>query len=590
MDFDAAWTRAILEAGRTLWGVDLSEAKYSPILEAPSDLKFGDATCGVAMRLARELKKPPRKIAEELAGKLAGLPGAAKIDIAGAGFVNLAAQPAIQASTIEEARRKGARFGRSDAGSELKVLVEHTSANPTGPLHIAHGRQAALGDSIARILEHAGYRVGREFYINDTGSQVENLGRSVLWRHLESKGISFAREDRGVDEDGKPRIWLVAEVGGKKFELEEKNSYRGDYIREIAKKVVEPATVDSCGRLGMEILLAEIRRDLQDFRVTYDRWSSQADLEATGAVARLVAKLKAMGLTYEKDGALWLRAKDAGDTKDNVLVKQDGQYTYRTPDIAYHLDKYARGWNCLIDLWGPDHHAHIQGMETALKMLGYLPSPDHEFKVLIVQHCRLLKAGQEVKMGKRLASYVTLRELMDEVGVDATRWFFVMRKTDSPLDFDMTLAVQQSADNPVYYVQYAHARIASVFRKAVEKGMIAAEELKDGLYTAPFDAAALGDEEVFLVRHVRGLGRAVERAALHLDPSILCGYLYGLAAAYQQYQTAGKKDPAKRILVENERIRQARLATLAAVKVALRTGMGLLGVEAPDQMERDEVE
>jgi len=193
-------------------------------------------------------------------------------------------------------------------------------------------------------------------------------------------------------------------------------------------------------------------------------------------------------------------------------------------------------------------------------------------------------------MGKRLASYVTLRELMDEVGVDATRWFFVMRKTDSPLDFDMTLAVQQSADNPVYYVQYAHARIASVFRKAVEKGMIAAEELKDGLYTAPFDAAALGDEEVFLVRHVRGLGRAVERAALHLDPSILCGYLYGLAAAYQQYQTAGKKDPAKRILVENERIRQARLATLAAVKVALRTGMGLLGVEAPDQMERDEVE
>jgi len=351
MDFDAAWTRAILEAGRTLWGVDLSEAKYSPILEAPSDLKFGDATCGVAMRLARELKKPPRKIAEELAGKLAGLPGAAKIDIAGAGFVNLAAQPAIQASTIEEARRKGARFGRSDAGSELKVLVEHTSANPTGPLHIAHGRQAALGDSIARILEHAGYRVGREFYINDTGSQVENLGRSVLWRHLESKGISFAREDRGVDEDGKPRIWLVAEVGGKKFELEEKNSYRGDYIREIAKKVVEPATVDSCGRLGMEILLAEIRRDLQDFRVTYDRWSSQADLEATGAVARLVAKLKAMGLTYEKDGALWLRAKDAGDTKDNVLVKQDGQYTYRTPDIAYHLDKYARGWNCLIDLW-----------------------------------------------------------------------------------------------------------------------------------------------------------------------------------------------------------------------------------------------
>jgi arginyl-tRNA synthetase len=590
MDFELAWGRAIWTAALELWNIDVTEHPYAPVLESPTDPKFGDFTCGVALRLARELKKPPRKIAEELAGKLAALPGAAKIEIAGAGFVNLTAHPAVQASSIEEARRKGARFGRSEAGHDLKVLVEHTSANPTGPLHIAHGRQAAVGDSIARILEHAGYRVGREFYINDTGSQVENLGRSIRWRHLESKGVPFTREDRGLDEEGKPRIWLVAEVGGKKFEFEEKNSYRGDYVREIAKKVVEPATVESCGRLGMEILLGEIRSDLEDFRVTYDLWSSQAALEGSGAVARLVEKLKAMGLTYEKDGALWLRAKDAGDTKDNVLVKQDGQYTYRTPDIAYHVDKYERGWSCLIDLWGPDHHAHIQGMETALKMLGYLPSPDHEFKVLIVQYCRLLKDGQEVKMGKRLASYVTLRELMDEVGVDATRWFFVMRKTDSPLDFDMTLAVQQSADNPVYYVQYAHARIASVFRKAVEKGFLAAEELRDGVATGPFDPEALGEEEILLVRHVRGLGRAVERAAMHLDPSILCVYLYGLAAAYQQYQTAGKKDPSKRILIEDERTRNARLATLAAVKVALRTGMGLLGVEAPDRMERDEVE
>jgi arginyl-tRNA synthetase len=527
-----------------------------PLTEPPADLKFGDLTSSVALRLARPLKKPPRKIAEELAARLTRW----KLSIAGAGFLNFDFGSGFAGEVIEQARGEGDRFGRSSDGRLQRVLVEHTSANPTGPLHIAHGRQAAVGDSLARILAFAGYEVGREFYVNDTGNQMENLGRSILARYLETKG-------KTLEFEGKPY----------RFDGSVENAYRGDYIKELAARVQEPATVESCGRLGGEILLGEIHRDLEHFWVTFDRWSSQEELERSGAVQKLVDRLKSKGLAYEKDGALWLKSKDNGDTDDKVLVKKDGLFTYRTPDIAYHLDKFARGWERLIDLWGPDHHAHIQGMTIALKMLGL---PHDRFKVLIVQHCRLLKDGQEVKMGKRLASYVTLRELMDEVGVDATRWFFAMRKTDSPLDFDMTLAVKQSADNPVYYVQYAHARIASVLRKG---GV-------EGPYAGPFEAAALGPDEILLVRHVRALQRAVERAARDLDPSTICTYAHGLASEYQHYQTAGKKDLSKRILADDPALRRARLATVSAVKIALKNALRLVGVEAPERMVREDEE
>ncbi|HKS15744.1 MAG TPA: arginine--tRNA ligase [Planctomycetota bacterium] len=544
----------ILRALKDL-GVDDPSTAH-PLTEPPADLKFGDATSSVALRLAKQLKKPPRKIAEELAAKLA----AWKPAVAGAGFLNFDFGTGFAAQVIEDARHLGDRFGACEYGKSVRFLVEHTSANPTGPLHIAHGRQAAIGDSLTRILDRAGFKVGREFYVNDTGNQMENLGRSILARHLETQG-------KALEIDGKPYL----------FDGSVENAYRGDYIKEIARRVKEPATVESCGRLGKEILLGEIKKDLEQFRVSFDRWTSQEELERSGAVTKLVADLKSKGLAYEKDGALWLKSKDAGDTDDKVLVKKDGQFTYRTPDIAYHVDKFGRGWARLVDLWGPDHHAHILGMKIALKMVGL---PHDDFDVLIVQHCRLLKDGQEVKMGKRLASYVTLRELMEEVGVDATRWFFAMRKTDSPLDFDMSLAVKQSAENPVYYVQYAHARTASVLRK----GQV------EGLYTGPFDASALGPDEVLLIRHVRGLYRAVERAARDLDPSTICTYAHGLAAAYQHYQTAGKNDPSKRILIDDERLRRARLATISAVKVALKNALNLVGVEAPERMTREEEE
>jgi arginyl-tRNA synthetase len=532
------------------------DAEPGSLLEPPADLKFGDVTCSVALKLARALKQPPRKIAETLASKLEKW----KPAIAGAGFLNFDFGTEFAGRVVDQARVDPDRYGRSDAGKRQKVLVEHTSANPTGPLHIAHGRQAAIGDSLARILAFAGHDVGREFYINDTGNQMENLGRSILARYLETKG-------KVLEFEGKPYL----------FDGSVENAYRGDYIKEIAKQLAEPVTVETGGRAGKDALLADIRRDLEQFRVAFDQWTSQEELEKSGAVSKLVADLKFKSLAYERDGALWLKSKDAGDTDDKVLVKKDGLFTYRTPDIAYHREKFERGWERLIDLWGPDHHAHILGMKIALKMLGL---PHDRFTVLIVQHCRLLKDGQEVKMGKRLASYVTLRELMEEVGVDATRWFFAMRKTDSPLDFDMSLAVKQSAENPVYYVQYAHARIASVLRKGNHPGP----------YTGPFDAAALGPEEVLLIRHVRGFQRAVERAARDLDPSTICTFATGLASAYQHYQTAGKNDPAKRILIDDERLKFARLATISSVKAALKNALHLVGVEAPDQMSREEEE
>ncbi|MBI4563699.1 MAG: arginine--tRNA ligase [Planctomycetes bacterium] len=602
MDLERLWRDTLVASAAELWKIDLLHPRFAPLIEPPSDFRFGDLASGVAMRLARDLKKPPRKIAEELVAKLGDVPGASRIDVAGAGFINFIAGKAALASAVDAARREGPSYGRSDVRRGCRVLVEHTSANPTGPLHIAHGRQAAIGDSLARVLRHAGFTVGTEFYVNDTGRQIENLGKSILWRRYELQGTPFRREIRGVDDEGRPAAWLAAEINGARFEIEERNLYRGDYIIELAKRVPEPVTLGACGRFGRDVLLAEIRRDLEDFRVAFDRWSSQEALERGGAVADLVEKLKARGLTFEKDGAVWLLSRDYGDTDDKVLVKKDGQYTYRTPDIAYHCDKFGRGWDRLVDLWGPDHHAHVLGMRVALKMLGLLKEPDvmagkevsgtlvpstpaENFQVLIVQHCRLLKDGQEVKMGKRLASYVTLRELMEEVGVDAARYFFVMRKTDSPLDFDMTLALRQEADNPVYYVQYAHARIASVLRKAVDKGLLRPSDFKEGVYAGPFEADALGAEETLLIRHMSGLRRTVDRAAQALDPSLVCAYLYSLAAAYQFYQTAGKKDPSKRILVDDERVRRMRLASVSAVKAALKTAMGLIGVEAPERME-----
>jgi arginyl-tRNA synthetase len=568
MDLEHAWSQALRDAARRLWNVELAP----PLLEPPSDPRFGDWTCSAPMRLAKELRKPPRAIAEELAKAVrdAGFPKLAKVEVAGAGYVNLTAAPEAHHEELARILAEGPAYGRSSMGGGRKVLVEHCSANPTGPLHIAHGRQAAVGDSLANLLDFAGFKVDREFYVNDTGNQIEMLGKSILWR------LSGAPEP--PDE----------------------NCYRGDYIRELAEELKASGRTDleSAKRLGVERLLEEIRKDLETFRVRYDAWQSEEALHRSGKVDEVLNFLTSWGLTYPKDGATYAKFKDYGDSEDRPLVKRDGSVVYRLPDIAYHRDKFGRGFEILIDLWGPDHHAHIANVGAGLKMLNFNLVPRDQvrsaptatpetrpvaFEVLIIQHCKLLQGGVEVKMSKRAASYVTLRELMEEVGVDATRFFFAMRKPSSHMDFDLDVAKQQNKDNPYYYAGYAHARVCSIVRAGVEERRVDPAELREGLWRGAYDPSKIGPDEVKLVKIASSFRRRVEIAARDLDPAVMAEYLRELSGAYQAYYELGR-DPARKVNCDDEPLRRARLAVSAAVQQVLRNGFSLLGLLPPERM------
>ncbi|MFN3484153.1 MAG: arginine--tRNA ligase [Planctomycetota bacterium] len=570
MNIEELWSSAVRDAARALWGVDLP----GPALEPPSDPRFGDATTSVAMRLARTLKRPPRELAEALAAELGrrGLPGLARVEAAGAGFVNLTASAEVYQEELQRILREGPDYGRSSLGAGRRVLVEHCSANPTGPLHIAHGRQAAVGDSLANVLDFAGFRVAREFYVNDTGNQIEMLGRSILWRLTDNP------------------------------EPPDPNCYRGEYIKTLARELAaQGGTIDleRAKRFGKDRLLEEIRRNLEAFRVRYDTWASEEALHQSGKVEEVLNFFESWGLTYRKDGAVYLKTSAYGDVEDRPIVKADGTYVYRLPDMAYHRDKFRRGFEILVDLWGPDHHAHIATLRAGLKMLNFnlvpidqvRPSPSDTpetrpvaFEVLIVQHCRLLEGGREIKMSKRAASYVTLRELLDEVGVDAARFFFVMRKASSPLDFDLDVARKQSLDNPVYYAQYAHARIVSIYRKGIEEGKVDPRDLRDGLWAGRFDPARIGPDEIELLKVARQFRRRVELAARDLDPATVADFLRELSGAYQRYYEYGNRDASRRVLDDDEEVRRARLAASAAVQQVLRNGFRLLGLSAPERM------
>ncbi len=600
-DFWQAWSAAVREAAKDLWKAELE----AEVIDPPADQRFGDAVSNLPLRLTRMLKRPPGELAAELAERLnrIGVPFLARAEVAGKGFVNLHAAPEAYHAELRRILERGADYGRSTLGRGLNVLVEHCSANPTGPLHIAHGRQAAVGDSLANILDFAGFRVSREFYVNDTGNQIDMLGKSILWRLHESRGKAFTREERGADpETKKPLAWLACEVDGGRFEILENNAYKGDYIKALAEELKEeggPVDLERARRHGRERLLADIRKDLEDFRVRYDAWTSEEALHRSGKVEEVLNFFTSWGLTFPKDGATWLRTTDYGDAEDRALVKSDGAYVYRLPDLAYHRDKFARGFEILVDLWGPDHHAHIATMKAGLKALNFnlVPMPEVvpaasavpenrpvAFEVLIIQHCRLFQGGQELKMSKRAASYVTLRELMDEVGVDATRFFFAMRRASSHLDFDMDLARKQEKDNPYYYASYAHARISNIFVKGVEEKKIEPADLGDGSWRGAYDPARLGPDEIELLRAARQFRRRVEIAARDLDPSVIAQYLSDLSGAYQRYYELGNRDTTKRVLAEVEGVRRARLAASAAVQAVLRNGFRLLGLVAPERM------
>ena len=523
------------------------------VIEPPKDRKFGDLACNAAMLLAKEAGKPPRAIAEEAAGLLRAQDGIAAVDVAGPGFLNITLAPSFWQKTVDEILAAGPGYGQVATGAGTRVQVEFVSANPTGPLHIGHGRGAAIGDSVARVLRFAGYEVSTEYYINDAGLQMRLLGSSILRRYQQLFDPDLPFLDEG---------------------------YKGEYIVEHAREVmeqhgralldmpVEEAT-DVCYRHGMEAIMAGIRQDMTDFGVSHDVFFSEKTLHAEGKVEEAFAFLGKRGFLYEQDGALWFATSRLGDDKDRVLRKSTGELTYFAADIAYHLDKYRRGFDLVVDVWGADHHGYIPRMKAAVQAMG---KDREQLQIILVQLVNLLRGGEQVAMSTRAGEFEELSAVVREVGADSARFIFLSRKSDSKLDFDLELVKQQSMDNPVYYVQYAHARIASVGRKAEETGL--------SLDPASADLALLDTEADLDL--LKALGRwpdTVEAAAKSLSPHHVSYYLMELAGLLHRYYNANKVLDASAPALTN-----ARFALLGAVAQTIANGLALLGVNAPDRM------
>ncbi len=549
------------------------------VLERPRDPTHGDFACPVAMQLAKRLKRNPRQLAEAIVAALRALPAfsedhVAAADIAGAGFINLRLSVRAKHAAVEDALRLGAAYGRGNPPKRDRLQIEFVSANPTGPLHVGHGRGAAYGASLANLLEFAGCEVSREFYVNDAGRQMDILAASVWLRYLEHLGAAVP-----FPEDG----------------------YRGDYVRDIATRLHAAhgaqftrdtgllpapgndadAAVDALigaaksllgegwaaiHRFALEAMLADQRDDLGGFGVRHDAWFSEQSLYDSGAVARAVEALGSRGHLYEKDGALWFRSTAFGDEKDRVVRRENGQYTYFASDIAYHAGKFARGFERVLDVWGAVHHGYIPRVRGALAALGLDPD---RLEIALVQFAVLYRGGEKVAMGKRSGDFVTLRELREEVGDDAARFFYVMRKSDQHLDFDLDLARSQSNENPVYYVQYAHARVSSVF----SQGGIG--EVPQGA----LDPLVL-ERELELMQRIAEFPDLVQTCARDRAPHAVAFYLRELAADFHSYYNA------ERILVDDAGLKNARLRLSAAVRQVLANGLALLGVSAPERMSR----
>jgi len=521
-------------------------------LEVPKNPEHGDYASNLAMTLARPESKAPRQIAEILVTALRANALFDAVDIAGPGFINFRLAASYWATVLHRIYAEQGTFGRSQIGAGVKVQVEFVSANPTGPLHIGHGRGAVVGDALASILAAAGFEVQREYYINDAGNQVQTLGRSILLRLRELQGqiIDFP-------EDGYQAAYIIELAARLRQEQGELTDLNDD------------DAINCCTRFGVEQILQWIDSDLRAFGIEFDNWYSEQSLYDRNMVEQELGRLKEKGLTYEEEGALWLRTTDFGDDKKRVLIKSDGSYTYFASDVAYHLEKFDRGFDRVIDVWGADHHGYIPRMKAMLKGFGL---PAAALEVLLIQMVNLLRDGQPYVMGKRSGNFITLRDVVDEVGRDACRFFFLMRRCDSQLDFDLELAKQNSSDNPVYYVQYAHARICSINRNAAEVGMVVPS-------LAQFDFSHLTHaEEIALIRQLSRFPEAVEGAALHCEPHRLVFYLQDLAAQLHSYYNR------HRVLDEDPQTTSARLYLVNAVRIILANALRLLGVSAPEQM------
>ncbi|MFC0561132.1 arginine--tRNA ligase [Halalkalibacter alkalisediminis] len=523
------------------------------ILETPKDKAHGDYATNMAMQLARVAKKAPRTIADELVANLNNERASVeKVEIAGPGFINFFMNNSYLREVIPTVLQAGDTYGQTNVGGGKRIQVEFVSANPTGTLHLGHARGAAVGDALCNILSKAGYDVEREYYINDAGNQINNLTFSLEARYFQALGL-----DKPMPEDGYHGQDIIG------FGQALADEYGDKYVH-----VPEEERQAFFRQYGLEKELEKIKVDLKEYRVEFDNWFSETSLYETDKVTETLKVLNEKGETYEEEGATWFRSTTYGDDKDRVLIKNDGSFTYLTPDIAYHQDKMNRGFEKLINIWGADHHGYIPRMRAAIQALGYAPE---QLDVQIIQMVSLFQGGEKVKMSKRTGKAVTLRDLMEEVGIDATRYFFAMRSTDSQLDFDMDLAVSKSNENPVYYVQYAHARVCSMLRQGQEQGMT---------FDETTDLSALSSEKAYdLLKAIGDFPEVVAEAAEKQMPHRITNYVHDLASTLHSFYNAERViDP------EQKEASRARLALMKATQVTIKNALALVGVEAPEKM------
>ena len=534
-----------------------SEKIPAIILTTPKNPEHGHLSTNVALQLSGILQKKPEQIAhlivQEIEKNNEGLIN--KIEVAGPGFINFYLRNDVLYRVLNEIMLKKEGFGCSDIGKGEKIMVEFVSVNPTGPLHVGHGKCAAVGDSLAKILHAAGYQVSTEYYINDHGKQMDILGDSVLarYRHLLGEKIEFPE-----------------------------NGYQGDYIISLAKEILEKYQRQFEGRTDRDTIqffkdyahksiLKDIENDLTSFGVKFDYWFSEESLYTRNKVQTVIEQLMEKGYVYPYKGALWLKASEFGDDKDRVVIRENGEPTYFASDIAYHDDKYSRGFNILIDIWGADHHGYIKRMKAAIQTLGHNPD---SFQVLLVQFVTLIKEGKIAGMSTRGGKFITLKNLLQEVGKDVARYFFLMHSHDSHTDFDLDIAKSQSMENPVFYIQYAYARICSIIEKGKLENIVLDDKIKEEI-----DLALLKKkEELELIKKLANFRKVVERSALHWKPHLVASYLHELAAAFHKYYTEHK------VIGEDRDLSEARLYLVYSVKIVLENALALLGIQAPEKM------
>lgn len=553
-------------------------------IERARDKQYGDFACNIAMQLAKKLKTNPRELAQSIIDAMPASDLIKEVNIAGPGFINIFVQPSVYHQLLTQIIQTGSNFGRSDIGQGQKVHMEIVSSNPTGPIHVGHGRLAAYGATLANLLDAAGFKAHREYYVNDAGRQMDILATSVWMRYLELFGEHRTFPSNGYKGDYIKDIAKQLKVEHlEKFlqkidavyqdvPADEDESGNGDKEKHIdglinnAKKLLGEADYQIIFKAALDAILADIHDDLAEFGVHYQQWFHESSLDIKAGIERM----RTLGHLYEKDGATWFKSTEFGDDKDRVVIRENGQTTYFASDIAYHLDKYDRGFDLILDIFGADHHGYGPRLHALLKAAG--ENPD-KLKVLLIQFAILWRGKEKVSMSTRGGSFVTLRELREEVGNDAARFFYILRKAEQHLDFDLELAKSQSSDNPVYYIQYAHARICSVLRQ------MEAKQIQWDQDNGCKNLALLTTEhEVDLTNQLSRYPEIIEMAAVNYEPHTLAHYLQDLANDMHSYYNAQK------FLVDDDALRNARLCLIVATKTVIANGLKLLGVSAPEEM------